>query len=120
MREDPFHDELRRGGGREGEGAPGRGGGGDPADDGPVVELARGVLRNGAGRERGRRRRWRRGRERVPRRGPGAGEELERVEVAQLNTAAPGLGAATNEHRDWERLRHRRAYSMGTGNDEDG
>jgi len=84
LREDPFHDELRRGGGREGEGAPGRGGGGDPADDGPIVELARGVLRDGAGREeRGRRRRRRRrvGRERAPGGGaPGAGEELERVQ----------------------------------------
>lgn len=80
LREDPFHDELRRGGGREGEGAaPGRGGGGDPADDGAVVELARGVLGDGAGRRRRRRRRV--GRERAPRRGaPGAGEELERVQ----------------------------------------
>jgi hypothetical protein len=74
LREDPFHDELRRGRGREGEGAPGRGG-----DDAPVVQLARGVLRDGAGRECGRRRR-RRGRERAPGGAPGAGEELERVE----------------------------------------
>ena len=107
LREDPFHDELRRGGGREGEGAPGRGGGGDPADDGPIVELARGVLRDGAGREeRGRRRRRRRrvGRERAPGGGaPGAGEELERVQRRlrrpQLagghgGRADPGIGHA--------------------------
>jgi hypothetical protein len=79
LREDPFHNELRRGRGREGEGAtsgrPGVGG----REGASVVELARGVLGYGAD-ERGRRRRRRRWPERAAGCAPGAGEELERIE----------------------------------------
>jgi hypothetical protein len=80
LREDPFHDELRRGGGREGEGTPpGRRGVGWREGAAVAVELARGVLGDWAD-ERGRRRRQRRGPERAAGGAPGAGEELKGVE----------------------------------------
>lgn len=102
LREDPFHDELRRGRGREGEGAPGRGG-----DDAPVVQLARGVLRDGADRERGRRR----GRGRAPGCAPGAGEELERVE---RRLRRPQL-AGGHGGRAGPRIAHARGWELWRG-----